>query len=191
MQLPGFPGGLGGMATGLPGGLQGLQGLPNAGLPSLAPGLPGFPGLPRPALGGIPGHANFQALAASLGGGGLGPGTLGLGSTGLIAGGVPGAGGLLGTAGLGVGLHGTGAPNLAGLLRPPQQPTIVRPGTVPGLGAAPMISIASSTSKASSPVVPKQGGQVLLAPPIATVAAPCTVYVGRISTEVPDEIVKH
>jgi len=117
------------------------------------------------------------------------------------AGGMPP---MMGAAGLGsipkaVGGIIGGMPLLGGpgLLRPPLG------GVLPGLirpGAAPLVSLAASTSKAPAPagplskavapgLVPPAGGSVAV-PPLGE-PQPCTVYVGRISSEVSDDFVKH
>jgi len=111
---------------------------------------------------------------------------------------------MMGAAGLGsipkaVGGIIGGMPLLGGpgLLRPPLG------GVLPGLirpGAAPLVSLAASTSKAPAPagplskavapgLVPPAGGSVAV-PPLGE-PQPCTVYVGRISSEVSDDFVKH
>jgi len=106
-----------------------------------------------------------------------------------LGGGIPNLQALTGNLG-GLG----GRPNLAaqglphgalqaGLLRP-MAPGLMRPlgiPTSPGMHLNPM-AIGAATSKAGAPAV------VPLAPKPA--GAPCTVYVGRISTEVSDDFVK-
>eukprot|EP00930_Biecheleria_cincta_P056507 TRINITY_DN42612_c0_g1_i1.p1 TRINITY_DN42612_c0_g1~~TRINITY_DN42612_c0_g1_i1.p1 ORF type:complete len:774 (+),score=221.76 TRINITY_DN42612_c0_g1_i1:104-2425(+) len=185
MQFPGLLGGL----PGLNGGMQAKAGgLPNlTGLPGALPGLAAS-GLVRPPLGGLPGGLPGVSL------GGLPPNLAGL--TGLpgLAGSLPG--GALGMLPGKAGMPGLGRPTmpLAGLSKPfaAKPPTIPLPGSLQALGA--------STSKASTPATPgKQpvpAGPLTAGPlaagPLAAsgTAQPCTVYVGRISTEVSDDFVK-
>jgi len=90
------------------------------------------------------------------------------------------------------------------MIRPGMMPQ-VPPGLVRLPGQLPMPGLAASTSKAGGPVMSKAPGFVLPPPAVAAgmaaippAAAPldagsatCTVYVGRISTEVSDDFVRN
>lgn len=144
----------------------------------------------RPPLGGLPG--------VSLGG--LPPNLAGLsGLPGLAGGGLPGACGLGLMPGK-AGMPGLGRPTMPGVAGLSKGPIAAKPPTIsvpPNLQA-----LAASTTKASTPATP--GKLPVKAGPLAAglvpqaagplgasgTAQPCTVYVGRISTEASDDFVR-
>lgn len=159
---------------GLPGGLPGMPGLPGmTGLPGLggtAPGLPGLAGLRPPlAAGGL-----GAALAALQGSG------------------MPGMPGLPGAAGLRPPMTPANTPQW---LRPPGMAPPSAP-VVPGgvmskaSAAAPALPPSMSKASAATPPAPSPLLAGLVNQAATGASAPCTVYIGRISSEVSDEFVK-